>query len=80
VPDLGLVVLSTFPDADKAAEVARTLVEERLAACVNVVAGVRSIYRWQGAVQDDAEVLAIIKTTSDRYAALAARVARLPPY
>ena len=78
--DLGIVVLSTFPDAEKAANVARALVDERLAACVNVVASVRSIYRWQGAVQDDAEVLAIIKTTSERYAALAARLAELHPY
>jgi periplasmic divalent cation tolerance protein len=80
VPDLGLVVLSTFPDAEKAAQVARALVDEQLAACVNLVAGVRSIYRWQGAVQDDAEALAIIKTTSARYAQLAARLAELHPY
>jgi periplasmic divalent cation tolerance protein len=81
VPDVrALVVLSTFPDADKAAQVARVLVEERLAACVNLVATVRSIYRWQGAVQDDAESLAIIKTTRERYPALAARLAELHPY
>ena len=67
MPDVtALVVLSTFPDADKAAQVARVLVDERLAACVNLVASVRSIYRWQGAVQDDAESLAIIKTTRER--------------
>jgi periplasmic divalent cation tolerance protein len=75
-----LVVLSTFPDADKAAQVARVLVEERLAACVNLVANVRSIYRWQGAVHDDAESLAIIKTTRERYPALATRLAELHPY
>ena len=75
-----LVVLSTFPDADKAAQVARVLVDERLAACVNLVATVRSIYRWQAAIQDDAEALAIIKTTADRYPALAARLAELHPY
>jgi periplasmic divalent cation tolerance protein len=81
VPDVrALVVLSTFPDADKAAQVARVLVEERLAACVNLVATVRSIYRWQGVVQDDAEALAIIKTTPERYPALAARLAELHPY
>ena len=44
--------------------VARTLVEERLAACVNIVPAVRSIYRWEGAIHDDAEALAIIKTTA----------------
>jgi periplasmic divalent cation tolerance protein len=81
VPDVAaFVVLSTFPDAEKAAQVARMLIDERLAACVNLVATVRSIYRWQGAIQDDAEALAIIKTTADRYAALAARLAELHPY
>ena len=75
-----LVVLSTFPDADTAARIGRVLVDERLAACVNLVAAVRSIYRWQGAIQDEAESLAIIKTTADRYAALAARIAELHPY
>jgi periplasmic divalent cation tolerance protein len=81
VPDVSaLVVLSTFPDAGKAAEVARVLVDEQLAACVNLVPAIRSIYRWQGAVHDDAEALAIIKTTPARYPALAARLAALHPY
>jgi periplasmic divalent cation tolerance protein len=74
------VVLSTFPDPETAARVARTLVEEQLAACVNLIAAVRSIYRWQGAISDDAESLAVIKTTADRYPALAARIAQLHPY
>jgi len=81
VPDVAaLVVLSTFPDAEQAAEVARVLVDEQLAACVNLVPAIRSIYRWQGAVHDDAEALAIIKTTPARYPALAARLAALHPY
>ena len=75
-----VVVFSTFPSADKAAEVARTLVEERLVACVNVVPGVRSIYRWQGKLCDDSEVLAVIKTTSERADALVARLGQLHPY
>ena len=75
-----LVVLSTFPDADKAAQIARVLVDERLAACVNLVPAVRSIYRWQGAIQDEAEALAVIKTTPACYPALAARLAELHPY
>jgi periplasmic divalent cation tolerance protein len=75
-----LVVLSTFPTADKAAEVARALVEEQLCACVNLVPQLRSIYRWQGAVQDDAEVLAIIKTTRAGYDALSRRLLELHPY
>jgi periplasmic divalent cation tolerance protein len=58
----------------------RVLVDERLAACVNLVPTVRSIYRWQGAIQDDAEALAVIKTTAERYPALASRLAELHPY
>jgi periplasmic divalent cation tolerance protein len=81
MPDVNaLVVLSTFPDADKAAQIARVLIDEHLAACVNLVPAVRSIYRWQGAIQDDAEALAVIKTTTERYPALASRLAELHPY
>jgi periplasmic divalent cation tolerance protein len=75
-----LVVLSTFPSADKAAEVARTLVDERLCACVNIVPAVRSIYRWEGKVFDDTETLALIKTTRAGYGALEARLLALHPY
>jgi periplasmic divalent cation tolerance protein len=75
-----VIVLSTLPNADKAAEVGRVLVEERLCACVNIVPAVRSIYRWQGAVQDDSEALAIIKTTRDRYEQVAQRIVQLHPY
>ena len=75
-----LVVFSTFPDADTAARIARTLVDEHLAACVNLLPTVRSIYRWEGKVCDEAETLAVIKTTAERYAALAARIAELHPY
>ncbi len=74
------VVFSTFPSADKAAEVGRALVAEQLAACVNLVPSVRSIYRWQGELQDDTETLAIIKTTDERLAALTARLIALHPY
>lgn len=81
MPDVAsLVVFSTFPDADTAARIARALVEERLAACVNVVPAVRSIYRWEGKVCDEAETLAVIKTTAERYPALAARITELHPY
>ena len=75
-----IVVVSTFPSEDKAAEVARTLVDERLAACVNLVPNVRSIYRWQDAVSDDREVLAIIKTENDRDEQLCKRLVALHPY
>lgn len=73
------VVLCTFPSRDKAAEVARLLVGERLAACVNL-SEVASIYAWKGELQDEPETLAIIKTTADREAALAARLVALHPY
>ncbi|MFZ5481294.1 MAG: divalent-cation tolerance protein CutA [Myxococcota bacterium] len=75
-----LVVLVTAPDADTAARIARTLVEERLAACGNVLPGVRSIYRWEGAVQDEPEVLIVLKTPRDRFEALRARVLEVHPY
>jgi periplasmic divalent cation tolerance protein len=75
-----LVVLVTTPTAEKAAELARALVEERLAACGNVVPGVRSIYRWEGKVQDDVEALLVLKTTRARFEALRERVLALHPY
>ena len=75
-----LVVLVTTPSPERAAEIARTLVEERLAACGNVVPGLRSIYRWEGKVQDDAEALLVLKTTRTRFDALRDRVLALHPY
>jgi periplasmic divalent cation tolerance protein len=75
-----VVVFSTFPNPDKAAEVARALVGEGLAACVNLVPAVRSIYRWKGELQDDSETLAVVKTTSERLDALTARLVALHPY
>jgi periplasmic divalent cation tolerance protein len=73
-------VLTTAPNAEVGALIARALVEERLAACVNVIPGVRSIYRWEDEVQDDPEVVLIIKTRADRCEALAARIKDLHPY
>lgn len=75
-----VVVLSTLPADERGPAVARTLVDERLAACVNLVPGLRSIYRWQGAVCDDGETLAVIKTTRARLPALLARLPALHPY
>jgi periplasmic divalent cation tolerance protein len=74
------VVLMTAPDAETGEKLARALVEARLAACVNVVPGVRSVYRWQGEVRSEAEVLLVAKTRADRTAALATRVRDLHPY
>jgi periplasmic divalent cation tolerance protein len=73
-------VLITAPDAEVGASLAGALVEEGLAACVNLVPGVRSIYRWEGAVQDDTEVLLIAKTREALLPALTARVGALHPY
>ena len=74
------VVLVTAPDAEVGARIGRALVEEGLAACANLVPGVRSIYRWEGALHDDAEVLLIVKTRAALSSALAARVRALHPY
>ncbi len=74
------VVLTTVPDAAVGARLARTLVEERLAACVNLVPGVQSFYRWQGQLEEAVELLLVVKTRADRSAALAARIQALHPY
>ena len=60
--DDAVLILCTAPNADDAASLGRQLVERRLAACVNVVDGLRSIYRWRGEVQDEPEALLIVKT------------------
>jgi periplasmic divalent cation tolerance protein len=75
-----IVVLVTVPTTERAAEIARALVEERLAACGNVVPGLRSIYRWEGKVQEDDEALLLLKTTRARFDALRDRVLALHPY
>jgi periplasmic divalent cation tolerance protein len=74
------VVLVTGPDREALTALGRRLVEERLAACVNVLGDVRSIYRWEGAVEEAAEALALLKTTGTRLEALTARVRELHPY
>ena len=73
-------VLLTAPDADSATRIVTALVEERLAACGNIVPGVTSIYRWQGAVEHAAEVLVMMKTTTARVDQLIERVSALHPY
>ena len=71
---------ATAPDAEVAAALARTLVEERLIACGNVLPGVRSVYRWEGAVTEESEAVLLCKTTADRADAALARLAELHPY
>ena len=80
MPDDILVCLSTCPDAATAEAIATALVHESLAACVNQLPGVRSTYRWQGAVHTDEEVLLVIKTTAGRLPALRERLLALHPY
>ena len=77
---LARVVLCTVPDAETAGMLARRLVEEKLAACCNIVAGIKSVYRWQGEIHEDDEHLLLIKTTSAVYDMLQARIAELHPY
>ena len=74
------VVFCTFPDKEVAQRIARTLVEEGLAACVNLVPGVQSIYRWEGKVESAEEVLGVMKTTDLAYAKLESRIKELHPY
>ena len=75
-----LLCLSTCPDRATAERLAESLVSERLAACVNVLPGMRSTYRWQGTLEQADEVLMMIKTTRARYPALQARLPELHPY
>jgi periplasmic divalent cation tolerance protein len=75
-----VVVLCTAPNDQTAREIARDLVERRLAACVNVAGGLLSVYRWQGAVHEESEVLLLIKTRAILFEALAAAIAARHPY
>jgi periplasmic divalent cation tolerance protein len=74
------LVLCTCPDQETAGRIAERLVGDRLAACVSLVPGLTSIYRWQGEVQRDAEVLLLIKTAAARLPALTATLRGLHPY
>lgn len=75
-----LLVLTNLPDREAAAKLARALIEEKLAACVNILAACTSVYRWQGVVENADEIPVLIKTTSERYAALQDAICRLHPY
>ena len=75
-----VLVLTTVAVEDDAERLATALVDRRLAACVNVVPGVRSIYRWQGVVQDDRELLLLVKTTRERLDETTAAILELHPY
>lgn len=73
------VVLATVPGAAQAAALVRTLLEERLIACGSILPGVRSLYRWEGTVEDEAEVLLVLKTRAESFPALRERLVALHP-
>jgi periplasmic divalent cation tolerance protein len=75
-----VICLVTAPSQDVGAQLAKSVVQQELAACVNIIPGIQSIYRWQGEVTLDEEVLLVIKTASDRVGALEAAVRAEHPY
>ena len=75
-----VLALTTLPVGEAGRAIARLLVEERLAACVNLLPPMRSVYRWQGALSEDQECQALVKTTRSRLEALRLRLAELHPY
>ena len=77
---MAALVYTSWPDARSAQEAAHILVSERLAACANIVPGVGSVYRWQGEVHEEDEVLMFIKTANERLTTLRTRLLALHPY
>lgn len=75
-----MVVFITVPKEEEAVTIAKTLVEEKLAGCINIVKNIRSIYFWQGKIEDDSEVLMIVKTHSELFEELEKRVKSLHSY
>jgi len=79
-PEETLLVLTNLPDADSAERISRQLVEQRLAACVNILAPCTSVYRWNDAIETASEIPLLIKTTRARYPALQAALTAAHPY
>jgi periplasmic divalent cation tolerance protein len=75
-----LIVLTTVGNAEQGRRIARELVDSRLAACVTCIPGLTSVYRWMGRVEEDAEMLLLIKTTDARVEELKAQLLRIHPY
>ena len=75
-----IVILTTAPSEEEAVAIAKRLVGDKLAACVNVVPGVRSIYRWEGKLCDDAELLLVVKTTPAKQDAVIAMIQEVHSY
>lgn len=80
MPTPAIAIFCTAPDPASAERIASALVDERLAACVNLVPGLTSVFRWEGQVQREPEVLLMIKTQRGRFDAVAARIKALHPY
>jgi periplasmic divalent cation tolerance protein len=74
------LAITTCPNAEVADSIASALVEERLAACVNILPGALSVYEWQGKIEREQELVLLIKSTSDRLSALEGRLQALHPY
>jgi len=75
-----LLVFTTLPDREAALTLAQSIVERRLAACVNILAGCTSVYRWKGALEEASEIPVIMKTRAARYPELEAAIRELHPY
>lgn len=75
-----IVIFITAPNEEEAAKIARSIVEARLAACANIIRNIRSIYSWQGNIEDEAEVLMIVKTRRSLFNSLTARVREIHSY
>ena len=80
MPEAARIVLTTTGSVESAQRIAQTLVERRLAACVNIIPGLTSVYRWQGAVETAAEILLLIKTSVEQLPALDAALHELHTY
>ncbi|HQH26100.1 MAG TPA: divalent-cation tolerance protein CutA [Oligoflexia bacterium] len=80
--DAGIIniVLVTVPNEETALHIARSLVEKKFAACVGILPGVKSVYRWQGAIEEAEELLLVVKTTAQCYPLLEAEIRALHPY
>lgn len=75
-----IVVYITVPDENEAAIISKTLVEERLAGCINIIKGIRSIYSWKGNIEDEPEILLILKTKKSLFKKLKNRVKEIHSY
>jgi periplasmic divalent cation tolerance protein len=75
-----LVAITTLGDSEQAGRLARALLDRRLVACVNIVPGIRSLYRWKGEIADEGELLLVMKTRADCYPELESAVSALHPY